>query len=598
MWKCGGVIRRRATLLLAIGALASCAVSAQAASPLIGQWPLDSSHEDGASEVTADASGNGLNLSAPNGSVHVGTPARFGTGATLPTNLTPLQITSPLLAPAQVTLLTWIKQSGNPGTLRYIAGRGDDGLTCGGSTYALYTGYPGMPGLRFYVRTGVSGGSALTAAPVDAAVFDGQWHLVAGTYDGTTARLYVDGALVGSPIAAPPPLTYALGGASSFYVDGYPVEGCALFGNADDWPGAIDEVRVYDRALSGGELGRLAAATGATAPDLVTDASLVAPALSAPPPPVAEPAPPLLKAVQSASLAQAAAGLAGASKKAPTEAAQAALKATQAQALEAMKSAAARSEVAAAQTAKNLSSKEAQETKPDPRVQARLEAMMYGIAAQLPVAGPGQVVEAVATIALEKKSNGKVKTQTIVLAPAVGVAKAGSGKAQLAFPVDSKASETMAKSDIAKAAIEVQAVTLDSLGDLSMLEQQRLQTAMDQRAKAMASLTNMLAKLSDTQQAITQNLKGGVTSSERDEQKELAAKAAKLDKQAKAIEQQRDEANRKATETMQQAVTGLVNGITAGLAQVNAGITGTNLPAASASLSGCTVCRLAAAASK
>jgi hypothetical protein len=594
------VIRRRASLLLAIGALASLPASAQATSPLIGQWSLDASHEDGASQVTADSSGNGLDLRAPNGSVHLGTPARFGTGATLGTNLTPLQITSPLLAPAQLTLLAWIRQSGNPGTLRYLAGRGDDGLTCGGSTYAIYTGYPGKPGLRFYVRTGVSA-SSLTDAPLDTAVFDGGWHLVAGTYDGAAARLYVDGALVGSPVAAPPPLTYALSGASSFYVDGYAVEGCALFGNADDWPGAIDEVRVYDRALSASELGRLAAATGPTAPDLVTDASLAASAPPAPPAPpagVGAGAQPSTKAVQSAALAQAAAGVTGASKKGPTAAAQAALSAAQAQALGAMKSAAGSSQIAAAQAAVGLTSKQAQQTKPDPRIQERLEAMKYGIAAQLPVTAPGQIVEAVASIAIEKKSNGKVKTQTIVLPPAVGAAQAGSGKAQLEFAVDNKATAAMTKSDIAKAAISVQAVTIDSLSDLSMEKQQRMQTYMDAYAKTAATLTKVLTKLSDTQQAITQNLKGGVTSSERDEQKELAAKAAKLDKQAKAIEQQRDAANQKAAETMQQAVTSLVEGIAAGTASVNAGLTGTKLPAASASLSGCTTCRLAAVASK
>jgi hypothetical protein len=597
-------MRRRATLLLAIGAVASCPAAAQAASPLIGQWSLDSSHEDGTSQVTADSSGNGLDLRAPNGSVHLGTPARFGTGATLATNLTPLQLTSPLLAPAQVTLLAWIKQSGNPGTLRYLAGRGDDGLTCGGSTYAIYTGYPGMPGLRFYVRTGVSGASALTSAPLDTAVFDGGWHLVAGTYDGAAARLYVDGALVGSPIAAPPPLTYALGGASSFYADGYPVEGCALFGNADDWPGAIDELRVYDRALSASELGRLAAAEGPAAPDLVTDASLAPPVVSPPAPP-ALPAPPApaaapsgTKAAQSAALVQAAAGMTGASKKPPIAAMQAALNAAQARALGAMQSAAGSSQIGAAQAASGLTSKQAQQTKPDPRIQERLEAMKYGLAAQLPVTAPGQIVEAVASIAIEKKSNGKVKTQTIVLPPAVGAAQTGSSKAQLEFPVDNKATAAMTKSDIAKAAISVQAVTIDSLSDLSMEKQQRMQTYLDQYAKTASTLSNVLTKLSDTQQAITQNLKGSVTSSEREEQKELTAKAAKLDKQAKALEQQRDEANKQAAEVMQQAVASLVAGIAAGTAQVNAGITGSKLPAASASLSGCTVCRLAAAASK
>jgi hypothetical protein len=573
-------------------------VTAQAASPLIGQWSLDASHEDGGSQVTSDASGAGLDLRAPNGSVHLGTPARFGTGATLSTNLTPLQVTSPLLAPAQVTLLAWVRQSGNPGTLRYIAGRGDDGLTCGGSTYALYTGYPGMPGLRFYVRSGGPGSSSLTAAPADAAVFDGQWHLVAGTYDGAAARLYVDGALVGSPIAAPPPLTYALGGGSAFYVDGYAVEGCALFGNADDWPGAIDEVRVYDRALSASELGRLAAATGPAAPDLVTDASLVAPVVApAPSAPPAPSGPSLPEALQSAALAQAAAGVTGASKKPPIAALQAALSAAQAQALGAMQSAAGSSQVAAAQAVK-LSAKEAKQTKPDPRVQDRLEAMKYGIAAQLPVAAPGQVVEAVATIAIEKQSNGKVKTQTIVLPPAVGIAKAGSTQAPVQFPVDGKATAAMTKSDVAKAAIEVQAIAIDTLSDLSTEQSLKLQAIMQAENRAMTAVSNLLAKLSDTQQAIAQNLKGGVTSSERAEQQELAAKAAKLDKQAKALEQQRDAANQKATEAMQQAATNLVAGIAAGLAPVGSGITGSKLPAASASLSGCTVCRLAATASK
>jgi hypothetical protein len=584
------VIRQRASLLLAFGALICCPTGAQAASPLIGQWSLDSSHEESASQVTADSSGNGLDLRAPNGAMHLGTPTRFGTGATLGTNLTPLQIDSPLLAPARLTLLAWVKQSGNPGTLRYLAGRGDDALTCGGSTYALYTGYPGKPGLHFYVRIGASG-SALTDAPADAAVFDGQWHLVAGTYDGAAARLYVDGALVGSPIPAPAPLTYALGGGSTFYVDGYPVEGCALGANADDWPGSIDEVRLYDLALSSSELGRLAAAGGPVAPELVTDASLVPPA---PPTPPAAPAGPLLpKAVLEAALAKAAAGVAGASKKPPTEAAQSALAAAQAQALGAMKSATGSSQVAAPRPAKDITSKEAKQTKPDRKVQARLEAMKYGLGAQIPAAAPGQIVEAVATIAIEKKSGGKVKTQTIVLPPAVGVAEPGSKQAELQFPVDNKATSAMTKSDIAKAAMSVQAVTIDSLSDLGELEALRLQSAMDARSKVMTTLSNVLSKLSDTQQAVAQNLKGGVTGSERKEQQELTAKSAKLDKEAKELEQQRDAASKKASEAMQQAVAGLV----AGLTQINGSLTGTKLPTASTSLSGCTSCRLAATAS-
>lgn len=584
------MVRLRALLLLAVSASVCAPAAVSAAPPLVGQWPLDGSYEDGANELTADTSGNALALRAPNGSVHLGLPARFGTGATLGTNLTPLQVTSPLLAPAQVTLLAWIKQTGNPGILRYIAGRGDDGApTCLGSTWALYTGHGGAPGLRFYVRSGAAGTGALTPAPGDAAVFNGQWHLVAGTYDGAAARLYVDGVPVGAPAPAPPPLKYALGGGSSFYVDGYPVDACVLGVNGDDWPGAIDEVRVYDRALSASELSRLAAA-GPSAPDLVTDASLVPP--PPPAPPVGEPAASAIaqagpisapqiptKAVQAAALAQATKGLAGAAGKAPTEATQVALTAAQSKALEAMRNAAAGSQVSAAQAAKEMSAAEMRRTKPDPKVQARLEAMAYGIAAQVPAAAAGQVVEAVATIALEKKQNGKVRTQTIVLPPAVGIAEAKSKQAELQFPVDAKASAAMTKDDVAKAAMSVQAVAVDKVSELGELESLRLQMAMDRRSKFMTTLSNLLGKLSDTQDAITQNLKGGVTESEQERQKTLKAKEAKLDKQAKALEQQRDAANQQAADAMKAAVAALTAGA---------------LPTATTSLTGCTLCALAA----
>ncbi len=235
----------------------------------------------GPSDLTDDVSGNGLALSAPAGTMQFGSTAgRFGpylSGA----NTTTLKVDSPLLAPPQVTLLAWIKQSGFPGTLKYIAGRGDDGFpTCLGSSYALYTGYPAKPGLHFYVRTPTT--SALSDVPDNAAVFDGQWHLVAGTFDGSNARLYVDGTPIGNPQPAPDGINYALGGGTSFYVDGYPVAACGI----GDWPGLIDEVRVYSRALTQTELARLAAAPGPAAPDLVPDET------PAPPPPPPQPPPP------------------------------------------------------------------------------------------------------------------------------------------------------------------------------------------------------------------------------------------------------------------------------------------------------------------
>jgi Concanavalin A-like lectin/glucanases superfamily len=262
--------RRLSLVLCCLVAVLATAGVADAASPLIAQYPLESSIAGGV-EYTPDVSGNELALEATPGSMHFATTeGKFG-GYLSPSNTTNLQVNSPLLAPPQITLLAWIKQSGNPGVLRYIAGRGDDGPTCGGSSFALYTGYNGNPGLHFYVRQpGPEAVPVLSEAAPEASVFDGKWHLVAGTFDGTDVRLYVDGNQIGAPIPASGINYGAPISDSPFYVDGYPPQaGCP---DPSDFPGDIDEVRVYNRALSATELGRLAAAPGPTAPALVPDA--------------------------------------------------------------------------------------------------------------------------------------------------------------------------------------------------------------------------------------------------------------------------------------------------------------------------------------
>jgi len=260
------MLRRGAMVMcLVAGLLLGSGSTAGAAEPLVAQWPFDSHQTTGAGDVTYDVSGNNLTLTSPAGTMQMGTAGgKFG-GYLSSSNVNTLQVTSPLLAPAQLTLLAWIKQNGDPGVLHYIAGRGDDAGNCGGSSYALYTGYSGSPGLHFYIRSGNQ--NILTDVPATSTVFDGNWHLIAGTYDGTSIRLFVDGTQIGAakPAGA---INYSLPD-SSFYVDGYPYAAC---GGSPDFPGLIDEARVYDRALTATELGRLAAAPGPTPPTLVPDA--------------------------------------------------------------------------------------------------------------------------------------------------------------------------------------------------------------------------------------------------------------------------------------------------------------------------------------
>jgi len=74
------------------------------------------------------------------------------------------------------------------------------------------------------------------------AIRPGEWQLVVGTYDGATGTLYVDGSAV-STGAFPAP------GATNL-----PVYIGAYFGGGVGWRGAVDEVQVFDRALSAAEV--------------------------------------------------------------------------------------------------------------------------------------------------------------------------------------------------------------------------------------------------------------------------------------------------------------------------------------------------------
>jgi hypothetical protein len=103
--------------------------------------------------------------------------------------------------------------------------------------YNLYArNWRGLPEANVLV-----GGSNLTAE--GAALAANVWTHVAGTYDGTTVRLYVNGVQVSSRPA---------GGPISTSTGPLRIGGNSLWG--EFFEGRIDEVRVYNRVLTSSEI--------------------------------------------------------------------------------------------------------------------------------------------------------------------------------------------------------------------------------------------------------------------------------------------------------------------------------------------------------
>ncbi len=233
-------------------------VSARAAAPgvdeVLAQWHLDSF-----AATSPDSSGHGNDLTIPGGQ-QVTTAGRWGNAFSFDG-----QHSDGLAAPASgvqspaVTVMAWVKAAQSPGNLRYVIAKGDTG--CNGASWAIYTGLDG--GLKFYIDDGTN--PHISPGVASATIWDGNWHGVAGTFDGSTVRFYVDGTEIGSGTTAHTSIDYALP-TTSMALGNYPAN-CGTYG----FTGAIDEVRVYNRALSAAEIAQLLQATGTNPPDLDSD---------------------------------------------------------------------------------------------------------------------------------------------------------------------------------------------------------------------------------------------------------------------------------------------------------------------------------------
>lgn len=213
-----------------IGYSGSCGVT----SGLVGHWKLD----ENTGTTAADASGSGntgtllngptwasgkvsnsLNFDGVDDYISVGTPSALSLSTT-------------------GTLSAWIKT--NTSTFYpVIVGNADFVNDSRGYLLALDS--------SGHARIELCSASAFKNVDSSATYLDGNWHHITGTWDGTTIRLYVDGSEVASssqdvtPVSGVYPVTMGKdpNQSTSYFV------------------GLIDDVRIYNRALTVGEISQI-----------------------------------------------------------------------------------------------------------------------------------------------------------------------------------------------------------------------------------------------------------------------------------------------------------------------------------------------------
>jgi hypothetical protein len=243
----GIIVKNIVGRAVALFVLAQAGSSAGADAGLVAQWHLD----EGSGTTAVDSSGHGNNGTVLAGASWVA--GRFGAALSFDGSTGRVRVgNSPSLEPSSaVSVGAWVNHAGSPGDYKYVLAKGAAG--CIAASYAIYSGPNG--GLEFYVSK--NGGSIYARSPdARALVWDGNWHFVVGTFDGSNIRLFVDGNEVGSGTSDSGRLEYLLPDSNELFIGDYP--GCGM----RNFSGAIDEVSVWSRALTAAEVNATMAPPG------------------------------------------------------------------------------------------------------------------------------------------------------------------------------------------------------------------------------------------------------------------------------------------------------------------------------------------------
>jgi hypothetical protein len=142
------------------------------------------------------------------------------------------------------TLVAWVKTEPNDATeTMVVAGKHAAGTVNGYYLALNRSGFIGEPGKALFVASDPAGEELISLSDIN----DGEWHQVVAVYaHGLEKRLYIDG----QPAEVSGPTTQIVPNSAPFLVGGVKVAGTAQ-GFFNGW---IDELQIYDRALTDPEI--------------------------------------------------------------------------------------------------------------------------------------------------------------------------------------------------------------------------------------------------------------------------------------------------------------------------------------------------------
>ncbi len=229
-----------ASFVLLLG-LATGVANADLTTGLVGSYPLD----EGAGSTATDMSGSGHDGTLYNGVTWISQGAKGGGVNVNGTTDTRIELGTwnPAAGTGQMSLGMWIRWSGGGGTYQGLVGKRD---TWPDTTMFQFQVRPESNG-TFRIETGTT---AIISPDGTLAPLIGEWAHVAATFDGTTARLYLNGEQVASGAFA----LNSAGSGSNMGIGCVTGGGTGYSGNTEVFSGDIDDVYIYNRALSETEI--------------------------------------------------------------------------------------------------------------------------------------------------------------------------------------------------------------------------------------------------------------------------------------------------------------------------------------------------------